>query len=180
MLSFQVAGMDFAGPLWMHFNFERTFQQHIQDACSQRNVSFHFIPPGSPHFGGLWKSSIKIAKQLIVKCTNGTALNYEGLTTAVTQVEAITNSRPFYALSCYANNFEALTPGHFLVGRTLNSLLEPCDEEMLKLPITNHWKRILAVQNSFWNRWSKEYLTLLNSVQSGLFAPRTSRLGHLP
>ncbi|EDW27703.1 GL15636 [Drosophila persimilis] len=115
----------------------------------------------SPHFGGLWESAVKVAKQLLVKCTNSTALNYEGLATAITQVEAVMNSRPLHALSSDPNDFEALTPGHFLVGRPLNELVEPVDDALLKLSMSNHWKRILMVHHMFWHRWSSEYLTLL-------------------
>ncbi|KAL7726289.1 hypothetical protein ACLKA6_008468 [Drosophila palustris] len=56
---------------------------------------------------------------------------------------------------------QALTPGHFLIGRPLNSIAEPFDEAILKLSATNRWKRIVAVHHAFWRRWSLEYLTLL-------------------
>ena len=140
---------------------EATNKRQIDDECSQRGVRFHFIPPRSPHFGGLWESAVKVAKQLLVKCTNSTALNYEELATAVAQVEAVMNSRPLQPLSSDPNDYEALTPGHFLVGRPINAIVEPADDDLVKLSMTNRWKRIMLVHNLFWKRWSVEYLTEL-------------------
>ncbi|KAM8718572.1 hypothetical protein ACLKA7_001302 [Drosophila subpalustris] len=160
-------------------NFDHSDQSLINDECSQRGINFHFIPPRSPHFGGLWESAVKIAKQLLVKCANSTALNYEDLSTAVTQVEAVMNSRPLHPLSADPNDLEALTPGHFLVGRPLNSLVEPWDETLVKLSLTNHWKRILVVHNMFWRRWKTEYLTLIQERAKWKIAASNIQLGTL-
>ncbi|GFV58649.1 DUF5641 domain-containing protein, partial [Trichonephila clavipes] len=40
-------------------------------------------------------------------------------------VEGILNSRPLTPLSSDADNFDVLTPGHFLIGRPVTSILEP-------------------------------------------------------
>ncbi|XP_070075722.1 uncharacterized protein [Drosophila takahashii] len=106
------------------------------------------------------KSAVKVAKQLLVRCFNGAPTNYEELSTAIAQAEAVINSRPLHPLSSDANDFEALTPGHFLIGRPLNGLAKLSNEDV-KLSATNRWKRIMAVHHSFWRRWSLEYLTLL-------------------
>ncbi|XP_030381837.1 uncharacterized protein LOC115629498 [Scaptodrosophila lebanonensis] len=141
--------------------WNETGKRRIENQCSSLGVQFHFIPPRSPHFGGLWESAVKVAKQLLVRCFNGTALDYEELATAIAQAEAVMNSRPLCPLSSDPNDLEALTPGHFLIGRPLNAMTEACDEDILKLSVTNRWKRIVAVHHSFWRRWSLEYLTLL-------------------
>ncbi|XP_033251779.1 uncharacterized protein LOC108161272 isoform X1 [Drosophila miranda] len=159
--------------------FDSPSQKLIDDECSQRGDRFHFIPPRSPHFGGLWESAVKVAKQLLVKCTNSTALNYEDLATAITQVEAVMNSRPLHPMSSDPNDFEALTPGHFLVGRPLNALVEPVDDALLKLSMSNHWKRILMVHHMFWHRWSSEYLTLLQKRTKWSTVANNIQLGTL-
>ncbi|SPP90064.1 Hypothetical predicted protein, partial [Drosophila guanche] len=153
-------------------------KHQIVDQCSQLGVSFHFIPPRSPHFGGLWESAVKVAKQLLVRSFNSIALNYEELVTAIAKAEAVMNSRPLHPLSSHSNDYEALTPGLFLIGRPLNCMPEPFDEDILKLSATNRWKRIVAVHHAFWRRWSLEYLTLLqerskwssvcNNIQPGI------------
>ncbi|XP_075163153.1 uncharacterized protein LOC142235779 [Haematobia irritans] len=141
--------------------FDEDGKRNIDQECSQRGVQFHFIPPRTPHFGGLWESAVKIAKQLIVRHTNAASLTYEELNTVVTQVEAVMNSRPLCPLSPDPNDLDALTPGHFLIGRALNSLPDHSEENDLNISHFNRWKRISAVHTVFWRRWSKEYLTLM-------------------
>ena len=52
-------------------------------------------------------------------------LTFEELTTVLSQIEACLNSRPLVALPCNDDGVEALTPGHFLIGRPLEALPNP-------------------------------------------------------
>lgn len=58
-------------------------------------------------------------------------LTFEDLQTIFTQIEAILNSRPLMPLTNDVNDLSALTPGHFLVGHSLN--LIP-DTDFTKIP----------------------------------------------
>ena len=51
-------------------------------------------------------------------------MTYEEFSTLLCRIEAVLNSRPITFISDNPNDFEALTPGHFLIGRPLNSRLE--------------------------------------------------------
>ncbi len=56
------------------------------------------------------------------------------------------------------DNIEALTPGHFLIGRPLESLPDtstPNDPRSL----LKHWKKRQSLVKHFWKRWSAEYIT---------------------
>lgn len=86
----------------------------IDDFCRQREINFHFIPPRSPHFGGLWESGVKSVKTHLRRTIGDSLLTYEELNTLLVQVEGILNSRPLSAMSDDANDLAPITPAHFL------------------------------------------------------------------
>nr|XP_044249382.1 uncharacterized protein LOC123002819 [Drosophila takahashii] len=105
-------------------------QQALQDLktfTASTGVSFHFIPPRAPHFGGLWEAAVKSMKHLLVKKIGNSGLTHEELPTVAIEVEAVLNSRPIAPISEDPNDGEALTPSHFLLGSSLKQL-QPCLE----------------------------------------------------
>ena len=65
---------------------------------------------------------------------------------------------------------------HFLTGRPLNCLPEPADEVDNQI---NCWKRIQAVQKSFWSRWKREYLVSLQERQKWIKPTEKIKSGSL-
>ncbi|GFX09681.1 integrase catalytic domain-containing protein [Trichonephila clavipes] len=101
-------------------------QEEVQNFLSLKGIEWSFIPPYTPHFGGLWESAIKSAKQLLIKATNSVLLNFEECcSTLLIQIEACLNSRPLTELSPDPSDFTALTPAHFLVGGPIHQFSEP-------------------------------------------------------
>ncbi|XP_061400515.1 uncharacterized protein LOC133336248 [Musca vetustissima] len=117
---------------------------------------------GAPHFGGLWEAAVKSAKGHLTKALSNTRLTYEELSTAMVEIEAILNSRPISPLSCDPSDSEALTPGHFLIGAPMRSLPE---RDVLTKEVNNleYWARICAIKQSFWNKWSHDYINELQT-----------------
>jgi len=101
---------------------------------------------------------VKAVKTDLKTVINDTLLSFEELYTVITQVEAILNSRPLCPLSNSPDELEVLTPGHFLIGTSLLALPE---ESVLEVPVcrTNRYQLLTQLQQSFWKRWSKEYVT---------------------
>ncbi|XP_050312220.1 uncharacterized protein LOC126747541 [Anthonomus grandis grandis] len=103
------------------------FKEHvceIQDFLSTREIEWKFIPPNSPHWGGLWEAGIKSTKYHLKRVTGKSILSYECLYTGLTQIEAILNSRPLQPMSDSISDLTCLTPGHFLIGQQLTSFPE--------------------------------------------------------
>ena len=89
-------------------------------------------------------------------------LTFEQFYTILTQIEAILNSRPICALSNDPNDFQSLTPGHFLVGTSLTAFPEKDTTEISDNRLSI-WQRCTQIQQNFWKRWSVEYFNRLQN-----------------
>ncbi|XP_065365562.1 uncharacterized protein LOC135958593 [Calliphora vicina] len=137
--------------------FDQQVQGKISKYCAANNIQFCHIPPRSPHFGGLWEAAVKSAKYHLARILGQSHLTFEELTTVVTEVEAVLNSRPLTAISNDPNDEAVLTPAHFLTGGPLVGIAEPTVDSK-DWSHLDRWLRISAIQQHFWKRWSMEYL----------------------
>lgn len=132
----------------------------IHNYLGKSETQFKFIPPRSPHWGGLWESAIKSAKYHIKRLIGNAHLTFENFYTVLTQIEAILNSRPLCALSNDPNDLHSLTPGHFLIGTSLTAFPEK-DLTNVAENRLSCWQRCTQIQQNFWKRWSVDYLNRL-------------------
>ncbi|OXA47089.1 LINE-1 retrotransposable element ORF2 protein [Folsomia candida] len=138
----------------------RPHNQAISDHLSKDGIDWHFNPPASPHFGGLWEAGGKSVKFHLRRVMGTQRLTFEEMTTITSQIESILNSRPLTPESNNPDDYNALTPGHFLIGAPLNSIPEPTLED-IKISRLSRWQLLQQMVESFWKRWSNEYLTRL-------------------
>ena len=81
----------------------------------------------------------------------------------MTEIKSIINGRPLTSLSDDINNFETLTPNHFLTG-TVNSNLLICPVEKPGcIANKRKWKVVQVGLGSFWQRWIREYLSIITT-----------------
>ncbi|GFV13749.1 integrase catalytic domain-containing protein [Trichonephila clavipes] len=94
---------------------------------SAEGIEWKFIPPRAPSFGGVWEASVKSIKYHLRRVVSGSNLTYEEFLTVCIQIEGILNSRPLCVcpLSSNSDDLNALTPAHFLIGRSMTSVVEP-------------------------------------------------------
>ncbi|XP_076642971.1 uncharacterized protein LOC143353457 [Halictus rubicundus] len=71
-----------------------TRDTELQYKLAIDGVSWHFLPPTAPHFGGLWGASVKSVKHHLNRCIGTHTLTFEVLSTFLCRVEACLNSRP--------------------------------------------------------------------------------------
>ncbi|GFS56853.1 integrase catalytic domain-containing protein [Trichonephila clavipes] len=90
------------------------------------------------------------------------ALTIEEFLTITVQIEGILNYRPLIPLAAEVENFEVLTPGHFLIGHVLNAIVEPdlCSANTNKL---DKYRKITKTVQNIWKSWKKDYLNNLQA-----------------
>lgn len=137
-------------------------QDKISTFLAAKSINWHFIPPQTPHFGGLWESAVKSFKHHLRRVANTVTFAYEDLNTLITEVEAILNSRPLTPMSTDPNDLLVITPGHFLIG---DSLTSPPESDFRDVPTNrlSNWSHISKIKQHFWTRWHREYLNELTS-----------------
>jgi hypothetical protein len=120
-----------------------------------RGITWHFNPPGAPHFGGLWEAGVKSVKHPLL---GSATLTFEEMCTLTCQIEACLNSRPLTAISADPSDLQGLTPGHFLTGAPLNAVPEKSLMD-LKTTHLDRWQLVQQMQQR--QRWSQEFITWL-------------------
>lgn len=69
-------------------------QAQLKEFLVGQFVTWKFIPPHSPHMGGLWEAAVKSAKTHMKKIIGTNVLSFEELLTVLLQIESCLNSRP--------------------------------------------------------------------------------------
>ncbi|XP_075150512.1 uncharacterized protein LOC142224615 [Haematobia irritans] len=126
-----------------------------------QNVSWHFIPPGAPHMGGLWEAGVKSFKTHFRKVSGNFKYSFEEFCTLLTKVEACLNSRPISTMSENPGDLNPLTPGHFLTGHSILAPPETISDDRIE-SVVNRWQRVKVLHHNFVQRWKSEYLKELH------------------
>ena len=132
----------------------------IKELLSNDKIQWHFIPPLTPHFGGLWEAGVKSTKYHLKRILGNHLLTYEEFSTVLTQIEGCLNSRPLCPLTNDIEDLDTLTPGHFLIGRPI---MAPPTNDITDVNLNRlkRWELVQRMHQDFWKIWSKEYLSRL-------------------
>ncbi|OXA46198.1 Gag-Pol polyprotein [Folsomia candida] len=162
----------------MRLLLSKSHNDKIANYMSTDGITWHLNSPASPHFGGLWEAGVKSIKYHLRRVIGLQRLNFEEMTTAICQIEAILNSRPLTAESTDPQDLAALTPGHFLIGAPLTAIPEPSLDH-IKQNQLSHWQLLQQLMQSFWKRWSAEYLTRLQQRPKWMAGNKKISVGEL-
>ncbi|XP_072398194.1 uncharacterized protein [Diabrotica undecimpunctata] len=154
----------------------KNFSQRITNFCSENSIRFKFGVPRNPFQFGLHEVGIKGAKYHLYRLVGNVRFTFEVFYTIICQIEAILNSRPITQLSNDPNDLSVLTAGHFLVGKSLTSPPEPDLSEIPqnRLSLFQH---ISKIHQTFWKRWSVEYLHMTQSRSKWNIATDPLKIG---
>lgn len=155
-------GKNFVGSIKELSGFLNQNSNDIINSVADQNIKLIFKPPYTPHFGGLWEAGVKSCKYHLRRVVGNLHFTYEEFSTILVQIEAVLNSRPMSPLSVDPNDLHALTPSHFLVGRPLTAppVKDVTHEAVHRLEL---YDRLELMRQQFWQRWSKEYISELQT-----------------
>ncbi|XP_075157594.1 uncharacterized protein LOC142230857 [Haematobia irritans] len=139
--------------------FHTSTHEAVTAKYAHHNLTWHFIPPGAPHMGGLWEAGVKSFKLHFKKVAGNFKHTFEEFQTLLYRIEAC--SRPLSPISPDPSYLVALTLGHFLIG---SPILAPIDPNIRDTPmsISNRWERLKAIHQHLCARWKEEYLKKLH------------------
>ncbi|XP_046141661.1 uncharacterized protein LOC123987780 [Osmia bicornis bicornis] len=141
------------------FTAASDFYKSVAATLANDGTSWTFIPPNSPHYGGLWEAGVRSVKHHLKRAIGDRPLTFEEFSTVLVEIEACLNSRPLCPLSADIEDLQALTPAHFLgVASGLVPDEPPPDVSENRL---ERFQLLQSIQNNFWKRWSEEYLQYL-------------------
>ncbi len=153
-------------------------QDEVNHYLSDKGVTWKFIPQRAPHFGGIWEAAVKSTKTHLRRVLGEVKLTYEELSTLLAQIESCLNSRPLASLVNDDDGIEALTPGHFIIGKPLTALPETTPSSR-SISLLKRWQLCKSLLRHFWNRWSSEYVTQIGRFTKWRHPTRNIETGDL-
>ena len=140
-------------------NLQALDQDKLSHYAQTKRFEWKFIPPSSPRMGGAWERVVRTVKTALTTIMKDRVLTDFQLATIFCEVEYILNSRPLTCVSDDPNDYEALTPNHFLLGKSWNSpISKVCESDLCS---KKRWRQVQILVDHFWTRWKREYLPTL-------------------
>ncbi|GFS86575.1 integrase catalytic domain-containing protein [Trichonephila clavipes] len=127
-------------------------------------ISWKFIPPQVPWWGGFWERLIGLVKSTLRKTLGNTSFNHEEVYTVLCDCKSLINSRPLTYVTHDVEDLEPLTPAMFLqeIREIGVQELDQIDENKLN-KILVYRNRI---QNELRKRFRVEYLGQLRETRN--------------
>ncbi|XP_003370011.1 Pao retrotransposon peptidase superfamily [Trichinella spiralis] len=141
--------------------FSKPSLDKVQRTMIRHRIEWKFITERAPWNGGYWERLVRSVKNTLKKILGKTTLDEEELTTVLCEIEAKINARPLTFVGDDVKDADALTPFHFLIGRSfvdLPMMSTPTVEED-ELPLNRKWRKRQQIILHFWKRWRNEYVT---------------------
>ncbi|GFX62289.1 pro-Pol polyprotein [Trichonephila clavipes] len=150
----------------------------LAEFLTNESIEWNFIPPRSPNHGGLLEAGVKEFKFHLKRVVGNAHLTLEEFITILCEIEAVLNSRPLTPLTSNFDDFETLTPGHFLVGRPLTSIVEAQITNINENQLSR-WERVKKITQHIYKLWKRDYLNNLQERHKWKFNKNNVSVGTL-
>ena len=151
-------------------------QEKICNELSKNEIVLKFNPTLSPWMGGAFEALVKSTKKALKTVYKDRSFTEEALQTFLAEVESTLNSRPLTSISDDMDDYQALTPNHFLLGRSSPILPVSNIEEK---EINSRKRAVQAATEMYWKRWRQEYLFTLSRREKWNKVTRNFKPGDL-
>ena len=153
-------------------------------------VTWSFNLEKAPWWGGFFERMVQSVKRCLKKTIGRAKLSYDELLTALTEAEAIVNSRPLSYLSS-EDLKEPLTPSHLLAGRRVLSLPDGSgtdtdinDDNFTVGPkdLNSRLQLLTRALDEYWVQWRDDYLLELRErshTTRNIGVPRSPIVGEV-
>ncbi|KAL1267371.1 hypothetical protein QQF64_032734 [Cirrhinus molitorella] len=137
-------------------------QPTLQCQLAKQKIEFHFNPPAAPHFGGIWEREIRSLKSALNVALGAQHVTEEVLSTVLTEIEGILNSKPLGYVSSDVADVDSVTPNSLLMGRPDSDLPQVIYPER-ELLSRRRWRHSQVLADHFWAHFVKRYLPELQT-----------------
>lgn len=127
---------------------------------SNNRITFKHTPARASHMAGIWERAVGLVKYHLKRVMKNTKLTSRRFDHVLKQIECCLNSRPLWAISPNADDFEVITPSHFFNFKPINSLPRP-DLSQIPMNRLDQYQYLYRLYTEFWKGWAKEYLDQL-------------------
>ena len=149
----------------------------IHKSLAYQGIQWEHSPPASPHQNGVTEVMVREAKKLLQVLAQDKPLTDFSLMSLFTGIERILNDRPLTPVSDDHRDLETLSPSSILLNR-LDPAYPP-DRFLKSDEYRDSWRRVQRLLDLFWQRWSKDYLPLLQKRQKWLYPKRNFEIGDM-
>ena len=141
--------------------------EEVQSYITNNRIEWKFIIEKAPWWGGFWERLIQSVKKILRKIVGRSSLNYDELTTILTEIECIINSRPItYVYDDQESISYPLTPSHLINGRRITNMPNNQFFEVVSTydSLTRRLRHHRNLLRQFANQWKTEYLINLRET----------------
>ena len=134
-------------------DFQKIDFDKVSKFLTNYNINWKLTPPLSPWMVDARESIVKLTKKALRIVTHDRPMHDDYLSTFVIEIESVLNSRPLTSVTDDPNDYNVLTPNHFILGT--QSLPFALNDE--KIVNRARWRAVETLSNMFWNCVIQEF-----------------------